>query len=99
MIGLDDLLAGDAPASRGEALVLMGLVAAAQIKLTAILADLPVAAEDRLLDVTEAAAKLGETPAWLYRHGRQLSFMVRVGGHVRYSSRGIAEFIARRGNR
>jgi|GraSoiStandDraft_36_1057302.scaffolds.fasta_scaffold567994_2 predicted DNA-binding transcriptional regulator AlpA len=95
MIGLDDLLAGAAPASRDEALALMGLVAAAQIKLTAILADLPMAAEDRLLDVAEASAKLGESKAWLYRKTRQLPFVVRVGGHVRYSLRGIEQFIAR----
>ena len=100
MIGLDELLAGAAPGSRDEALALMGLIAAAQIKLTAFIADSPESAiEDRLLNIDDTAARLGESKQWLYRRTAKLPFVVRVGSHVRFSSHGIDQFIARRGSR
>jgi predicted DNA-binding transcriptional regulator AlpA len=100
MIGLDDLVAGASPASRDEAVSLMGLVAAAQIRLAKIVADLAVAsAEDRLLDVAEAAEKLGVDRAWLYRRTRSLPFVVHLDGAVRFSARGVDQFIAARRGR
>ena len=51
---------------------------------------------DRLLEVAEAAQKLGVTPDWLYRHHRQLAFTVRHGRLLRFSENGIEEDIRRR---
>src|SRR5262245_40370507 len=51
---------------------------------------------DRLLTVDQAAEQLATTPDWLRRHPA-LPFTVRLSaGQVRYSSQGIARFIARR---
>ena|SRR5215467_3275265 len=50
-------------------------------------------ADDVLLDVTEAAIKLGVSEDWLYRRTRSLPFVVRVGRHIRFSSNGIDRFI------
>jgi predicted DNA-binding transcriptional regulator AlpA len=49
--------------------------------------------EDRLLDVKEAAQRLGTSTDYLYRHGRTLPFTVRVGSRLRFSSRGIDRYI------
>jgi hypothetical protein len=40
---------------------------------------------DRLLNVAEAAVKLGVTPDWLYRHHKSLPFTVRHGRLLRFS--------------
>jgi predicted DNA-binding transcriptional regulator AlpA len=97
VITLDQLAAGASPASRDEAVALMGLLAAAHARLAASLAGLVVTStEDRLLDVDEAAQRLGVTRQWLYRRTRTLPFAVRLAGKVRYSSAGIQHFIANR---
>jgi predicted DNA-binding transcriptional regulator AlpA len=54
------------------------------------------AARDRLLNVKEAAQKLGRSSDWLYRHGSELSFVVRDGRLLRFSEQGIEEYIKRR---
>ena len=50
-------------------------------------------ASDRLLDVVEASAKLGQSTQWLYRHAGALPFTVRNGRALRFSERGIDEYI------
>jgi excisionase family DNA binding protein len=57
------------------------------------------APDDRLLDVAEAAARLGTSRDYLYRHARRLPFTVRVGSRLRFSSRGIDRFIRTRQGR
>lgn len=42
--------------------------------------------DDRLLDVAEAAEKLGVSADWLRRRKGKLPFEVRVGGAVRFSA-------------
>lgn len=97
MISLDALVAGTTPSSRDEAVALMGLLAAAQTRLAAIMASMVVTStEDRLLDVDEAAKVLGVDRQWLYRRTRTLPFAVRLAGKVRFSAAGIQLFIARR---
>lgn len=97
MISLDALVAGESPTSRDEAVALMGLVAAAQARLAAVIAGMAVTStEDRLLDVDEAAKVLGVDRQWLYRRTRTLPFAVRLAGKVRFSAAGIQSFIARR---
>lgn len=54
------------------------------------------AAPDRLLDVQEAAARLGLGPRYLYAHADRLPFIVRVGRKVRVSEARLARFLERR---
>jgi predicted DNA-binding transcriptional regulator AlpA len=56
----------------------------------------PPATEDRLLGVEEAAAILGKTVDWLYRHHDALPFTVREGRLVRFSKNGIQRYIEAR---
>ena len=51
---------------------------------------------DRLLNVAEAAVKLGVTPDWHYRHHKGLPFTVRHGRLLRFSELGIEDYIHRR---
>ena len=51
---------------------------------------------DQLLDVDQAAERLGVTRDWLRRR-RELPFIVRLSqGVVRYSSRGLERYLAAR---
>ena len=53
-------------------------------------------ANDQLLDVDQAAERLGVTRDWLRRR-RELPFVVRLSqGVVRYSSRGLERYLAAR---
>ena len=51
---------------------------------------------DQLLDVTSAARLLGMSPDYLYHHHRDFGFSRRLGRSLRFSSRGIENFIQRR---
>jgi excisionase family DNA binding protein len=50
--------------------------------------------EDQLLDVDEAADRLGTSTDYLYRHSGKLPFTVRIGSRLRFSARGIDRFIS-----
>jgi predicted DNA-binding transcriptional regulator AlpA len=55
---------------------------------------------DALLEVTEAARRLGTTRDWLYRHAHQLPFTVRMGPRqLRFSAKGIERYIRQRQGR
>jgi predicted DNA-binding transcriptional regulator AlpA len=55
---------------------------------------------DCLLDVEEAAERLGTSADWLYRNARRLPFTVRVGSRqLRFSVEGINRWIANRQGR
>ena len=51
---------------------------------------------DRLLTAKEAAAKLGTSADWVYRHSRNLPFTVRIGRKVLFSEAGIERYIRTR---
>jgi predicted DNA-binding transcriptional regulator AlpA len=51
---------------------------------------------DRLLDVEEAARKLGKSKDYLYRHAVNYPFTVRDGRSLRFSEQGIEKFIRQR---
>jgi predicted DNA-binding transcriptional regulator AlpA len=51
---------------------------------------------DRLLSAREAAAKLGTSADWLYRHSRNLPFTIRIGRKVLFSEAGIERYIRQR---
>lgn len=50
---------------------------------------------DRLLSVKDAAAKLGQSVEWLYKHAGALPFTVRNGRALRFSEVGIEAWIRR----
>lgn len=50
-------------------------------------------AGDRLLDVHEAAKKLGRSEDWLYRRARKLPFTRPDGRSLQFSEKGIEEYI------
>ena len=51
---------------------------------------------DRLLSTKEAAAKLGTSADWLYRHSRTLPFVVHIGRKVLFSEAGVEKYIRQR---
>ena len=55
--------------------------------------------EDRLLTASEAAAQLGHSRDWIYRHAARLPFTVRTGRDVRFSAAGLARWIRTRQGR
>ncbi len=50
---------------------------------------------DSLLDVDEAATRLGVSQHYLYRNHRRFSFTRRIGRSLRFSSNGIEQYIRR----
>jgi predicted DNA-binding transcriptional regulator AlpA len=51
---------------------------------------------DRLLGATEAAAMLSLAPTTLYKNAGEYPFTVRLGRSLRFSLRGLEQYIARR---
>jgi len=51
---------------------------------------------DRLLNVEEAARKLGKSKDFMYRHAGDYDFVVREGRSVRFSDAGIEKYIRQR---
>jgi hypothetical protein len=52
---------------------------------------------DELLDIHEAARRLGASIGYVYHNHSKLPFTRHVGRNVRFSARGIENFIERRG--
>lgn len=75
-------------------------IAAGMTRLTALqnalaAQDQRLTGPERLLDVEEAAARLGMSADWLYRHARQLPFTRRVGRRaVKFDPAGLARWVA-----
>lgn len=59
----------------------------------------PAPNEDRLLDVKEAARKLGISTSTLYKRANQYGFTIREGRLLRFSSHGIDRYIEQRQHR
>jgi hypothetical protein len=56
----------------------------------------PPVVPDRLMNVTDAAKRMGVTPQWLYRHATQLPFTRRLSAKVlRFSEAGLARYLER----
>ena len=49
--------------------------------------------EDRLLSIEEASERLGVSKDYLYRHGKELACMHRMGRKLLFSSLGIDKYI------
>ena len=56
----------------------------------------PVQSPDALLDVEQAAARLGMSRSYLYRHASCFPFVRRVGRSLRFSENGIEQYIRRK---
>jgi predicted DNA-binding transcriptional regulator AlpA len=54
------------------------------------------AAPDTLLNVDDAAVRMGMSPGYLYRHHADFPFSRRIGRRLLFSSRGIDEYLRRR---
>jgi predicted DNA-binding transcriptional regulator AlpA len=54
---------------------------------------------DSLVDVAEAAARLGMSRSYLYRHADKFSFTRREGRSLRFSERGMQEHLSGRRRR
>ena len=67
--------------------------ATALLKMTA---PNPAEQHDELLSVREAAARLGVSTDYLYRHAASLGFTRRLGRKLLFSSRGIDTYLAKR---
>ncbi len=60
-------------------------------------APAPVASTpDELVDVEEAARRLGISTEYLYRHHKKFPFTRREGRKLLFSSAGIAEYLKKR---
>lgn len=49
---------------------------------------------DGLMDVKQAAAFLHVTPSWLYKNASVLPFRRKVGGSLRFDTRGMKNWLA-----
>jgi excisionase family DNA binding protein len=76
-----------AEAAAVQSIIVSGLTAASSDSESAKSDD------DHLLTVGEAATRLNTTKDWIYRHSSELPFEVRVGGKLRFSARGLQEYI------
>ena len=83
------LMPAELPELIGE---LAYITATAQARLMSPQAQTPA---DSLLEVPEAAARLGMSPDYLYRHAKKLPFTRRMGRALRFSSAGIDSYLRR----
>jgi predicted DNA-binding transcriptional regulator AlpA len=99
-----NMAAEQLPALLVEVAALQGQLAAVSNALSArLLADAAAGCAPRpaglehLLDVEEAAARLGMSTDWLYRHARQLPFTRRVGRRaLKFDSASLDRWLAQR---
>lgn len=68
----------------------------AMARLTAPQAAEAAPGPDELLDVAEAARRLGRSTDFLYRNAHKYPFARRDGRAVRFSARGIERYIAKK---
>lgn len=85
------------PAEAARAL-LVRLMALQPLLVTRALAG-PTTAADRLLTPGEAAAKLGQSLSWVYKHAATLPFTVRNGRALRFSEASLEAWIRRQQRR
>jgi excisionase family DNA binding protein len=52
---------------------------------------------DELLDVEEAARRLGVSTKFLYTHSSRYAFTRHIGRHIRFSAKGLDAYIRRNG--
>ena len=105
--GLDELAAAPERASTLPAPVLQALLTRCGALHATLVGALRVAAAqqqgrasaeeaDALLDIEAAALRLATSVDWLYRHSKDLPFVVRNGRQLRFSAHGIDRYIRER---
>jgi excisionase family DNA binding protein len=97
----DPAKVANVPPTRIPALLsqLSALQSAIAARLIAADRDESTTAADTLLTVAQAAERLGVSKDWLFRRSRTLPFVVRLGRHLRFSSRGIDRYLRSRTGR
>lgn len=100
-LAADPTKAAALPAEARQALTLRAVAALAALAVAPapVSPDPDTADGDRLLDVDEAARRLGVSPDWLYRRVAKLPFVVRLGRAVRCSAAGLDRYIRQRAGR
>jgi predicted DNA-binding transcriptional regulator AlpA len=94
---IETLTAEAVASARGELARLDSLLLARLMNASGALSPSPPT--DRRLNVKEAAAKLGTSKDWLYRHAGTLPFTVRIGRGVGFSEAGIERYLRQRAGR
>lgn len=94
---IESLTAEGVASARGELARLDSLLLARLMNASGALSPSPPT--DRRLNVEEAAAKLGTSKDWLYRHAGTLPFTVRIGRGVGFSEAGIERYLRQRSGR
>jgi predicted DNA-binding transcriptional regulator AlpA len=85
---------GDVPDFLGE---LEKIRATAWTRLTVPPVQTSPSPDDELIDVTEASRRLGVSRSYLYQHHSRFPFTRRVGRSLRFSIKGIENYIQRSG--
>ena len=85
------------PALLSQLSALQSVMAARLVSATDL--DESVMTQDTLLTVAQAAERLGVSKDWLFRRSRTLTFVVRLGRHLRFSNRGIDRYLRNRTGR
>ena len=67
--------------------------------LARLTAPAPLQVLDQLLDIAEAAARLGVSKDYLYRNHSRLPFVRRMGTALRFSAAGLSDYIGARKTR
>jgi excisionase family DNA binding protein len=63
--------------------------------LARLLSPVPTQAPDLLLDVNQAAERLGVSPDYVYRNHHHFPFTRREGRSLRFSAQGLEKYIRR----
>jgi len=89
---------GQVPAIIATLSAKIGAAAARMMQVTAESKDMCVGADENL-STTEAARRLGVSPAFLYKNASRLPFTVRIGRRVLFSSSGLERWNRQRQGR
>lgn len=66
------------------------------VAMSRLIAPTPAPQPDELVDIQEAARRLGVSKDYLYRHAGKFQFTKRIGRKVLFSSLGISRYITAR---
>ena len=53
--------------------------------------------DNRFLPLTYAAERLSISKSWLYKHHRELPFIIRIGGRMKVSRKKLNEWMKQKG--
>lgn len=79
-----------------DAAILAGRLEEIRLRLVRRAMTPPAPMDDELLDVPDAAKAIGISEWYIYRHGRTLPFVLKVGSRTMCSKRLIREWIRKK---